>query len=101
MVIDRNGLQGFGESEAVLRLEPLGGKLEAFGWAVAHVNGHDVDALRAALSADARFPGKPLAVIADTVKGKGVSYLEGKLEWHYRSPNPEQLAAALAELGVS
>ena len=101
LVIDRNGLQGFGESEAVLRLEPLGGKLEAFGWAVAHVNGHDVDALRAALSADARFPGKPLAVIADTVKGKGVSYMEGKLEWHYRSPNPEQLAAALAELGVS
>jgi transketolase len=100
MIVDRNGLQGFGESEDVMRLEPLTSKLEAFGWAALKVDGHDVGQLRDAFSAERRRTAKPLAVIADTVKGKGVSYMEGKLEWHYRSPDAEQLACALAELGV-
>jgi transketolase len=97
-IVDRNGLQGFGASEEVLRLEPLAAKFEAFGWSVTTVDGHDHDALRAALSADATVSGKPRAIIADTIKGKGVTYMEGMLEWHYRSPNPEQLAQALLEL---
>ena len=100
MIVDRNGLQGFGESEDVLRLEPLAAKIEAFGWDVVSLDGHDHDALRAAFSVDATVPGKPKAIIADTIKGRGVSFMEGKLEWHYRSPSPEQLAQALAELGV-
>jgi transketolase len=99
-IVDRNGLQGFGESESIMRLEPLTAKLQSFGWAVREVDGHDIGALRGALAPDARTAGKPLAVIADTVKGKGVSFMEGRLEWHYKSPNPEQLAQALAELGV-
>jgi transketolase len=101
LIVDRNGLQGFGESEDVMRLEPLAQKFAAFGWAVETVDGHDVDALRDVLSIRDHLSGKPLAIIADTIKGKGVSFMEGKLEWHYRSPNPEQLAQALAELGVS
>jgi transketolase len=101
LIVDRNGLQGFGESESIMRLEPLAAKLEAFGWATREVNGHDLGELRGALSPEARVAGKPLAVIADTIKGKGVSFMEGRLEWHYKSPNAEQLAQALAELGVS
>jgi transketolase len=100
MIVDRNGLQGFGESEDVMRLEPLAAKLEAFGWDVMTVDGHDCNQLRTALARDATVAGKPRAIIADTIKGKGVSYMEGKIEWHYRSPNAEQLAQALAELGV-
>ena len=101
MIVDRNGLQGFGESEDVLRLEPLADKLKAFGWAVSTVDGHDYDELAAVLRPEARVPGKPTAIIAKTIKGKGVSFMEGRLEWHYRSPDPEQLAQALAELGVA
>ena len=101
VIVDRNGLQGFGESEQVLRLEPLAAKLEAFGWDVTTIDGHDHDALRAALDRGATAAGEPRVVIAETIKGKGVSYMEGKLEWHYRSPDPARLAQALAELGVS
>lgn len=100
MIVDRNLLQGFGGSEEVLRLEPLAAKLEAFGWEVRTVDGHSVAALRSALSTEARVAGRPLAVIANTVKGKGVSFMEGKLEWHYRSPSSDELARALAELGA-
>lgn len=100
MIVDRNGLQGFGESETVMRLEPLAEKIRAFGWDVSTIDGHDHGELRKALSLDATAVGKPRAIIANTIKGKGVSYMEGRLEWHYRSPSPEQLAQALAELGV-
>jgi len=101
MIVDRNGLQGFGKSEEVLRLEPLSAKLEAFGWEVVTVDGHNHGGLSSALSAGATVAGRPRAIIANTVKGKGVSYMEGKLEWHYRSPSPDQLAQALAELELT
>ena len=71
----------------------------AVGWAVREVDGHDHEALSSALSAMPWSPGKPSVLIAHTIKGKGVSFLEDRVEWHYRSPNDEQLAAALAELG--
>lgn len=100
-IIDYNKLQSLGTVAGTLGLEPLGEKLVAFGWAVREVDGHDHDALAAYLSADIWEVGKPQMLIAHTVKGKGVAYMENKVEWHYRSPNDEQLAEALAALGES
>jgi transketolase len=95
-VVDANGLQGFGRSEDVLSLEPFVEKWEAFGFHVSECDGHDFDALHAALSASA--DGRPRCLIARTVKGKGVSFMEDKLEWHYWPLTDAQYAAALAEL---
>jgi transketolase len=99
-IIDYNKLQSLTTVEQTLRIEPLADKLIAFGWAVREVDGHDHDTLSSALSAVPWSPGKPSVLIAHTTKGKGVSFMENRVEWHYRSPNDEQLAAALAELGV-
>lgn len=100
-IIDYNKLQSLGTVASTLGLEPLADKLNAFGWAVREVDGHDHEALAANLSADQWQPGKPQMLIAHTIKGKGVAYMENKVEWHYRSPNDEQLAEALAALGES
>lgn len=98
-IIDHNKIQSFGSVDEVLSLAPLGDKLRAFRWAVVEVDGHDHNSLRAALTQGPLQPGRPTAVVAHTVKGKGVSFMEHQLAWHYKSPNDEQLAAALAELG--
>jgi len=95
-LIDCNGIQSFGRVSEVLELEPFADKWRSFRWEVREIDGHDHDALRAALSdppADA-----PCVLLCRTVKGKGVSFMEDSLAWHYKSPNQEQLAAALAEL---
>lgn len=99
IVVDRNRMQALGHTSDVLDLEPLASKFEAFGWAVRTVDGHDATALREALETLPFTAGKPSVLIADTVKGKGVSFMEDSLLWHYRSPSDEELAAALAELG--
>ncbi len=96
MVIDYNKIQSFGHVEDVLGLEPLADKLTAFGWAVAEVDGHDHEALKTVFS---MATSQPLAVIAHTVKGKGVSFMENQLAWHYKSPKHDEYALALAELG--
>lgn len=96
-VVDVNGLQGFGNTEEVLDMHPLEDKFTAFGWDVASLDGHDHEALFADLSPKAS--GKPRAILAHTVKGKGVSFMENQLAWHYKSPNVEQLALAKKELG--
>jgi transketolase len=98
-IIDYNKLQSLTSVEKTLRVEPLADKLTAFGWAVRELDGHDHTALADALGSTPWQPGKPQAVIAHTIKGKGVSYMENKVEWHYRSPSPELLAQALAEIG--
>jgi transketolase len=97
-IVDYNKLQSLGTVEDTLGIEPLGDKLRAFGWAVREVDGHDHAALAEALSAARWQQGKPQLLVAHTVKGKGVAYMEGKVEWHYRSPTPELLAEALAAL---
>lgn len=99
-IIDYNKLQSLTTVDQTLRIEPLAEKLTAFGWAVREVDGHDHKALFMALNTVPWSPGKPSVLIAHTIKGKGVSFMENRVEWHYRSPNDEQLAAALAELGV-
>lgn len=98
-IIDYNKLQSLTTVDNTLRIEPIADKLTAFGWSVREVDGHQHDALFGALNSVPWSPNKPSALIAHTIKGKGVSFMENKVEWHYRSPNDEQLAAALAELG--
>ena len=96
VVIDRNGLQSLTTTELTVRLEPLGDKWRAFGWRVVEVDGHDHDGLRRALSAQ---PGRPLVVVANTVKGRGVDFMENEVPWHYKSPDQDELASALRQLG--
>ena len=100
LIIDANGMQAMGRVEEILTLEPLAQRFEAFGWAAATVDGHDYDALSDVLSRVPLHIGKPTAVIARTVKGKGVSFMQGKLSWHYQTPTDDELKAALAELGA-
>ena len=95
-VVDANGLQSLTTTEATLNMGSLRVKFEAFGAEVSEVNGHDHAALRAALTAvEGR---RPKVVVAHTTKGKGVSYMENSVDWHYRSPSDDQLARALAEI---
>ena len=96
LVVDKNGIQSFGDTKDILDLEPLRAKFESFGWEYLDVDGHSIDALFNALtSSDLN---KPRAIIAKTTKGKGVKSMENKLEWHYKSPKPENLQAYLSEV---
>lgn len=97
-IIDYNKIQSFGSVAEVLELEPFAEKWRAFGWEVTELDGHDHAALTAALQVGRSVEGKPHLVLAHTIKGKGVSFMEGQLAWHYRSPSPEQLEQALQEL---
>jgi len=99
VVVDCNKIQSLGHTREVLNLDPLGEKWRSFGWHAVDVDGHDVEALVETLSGVPLAKGRPTCVVAHTVKGKGVSFMEGSLLWHYRSPHGDELAAALAELG--
>lgn len=98
-VVDYNKIQSFGSVSEVMALEPLADKLRAFNWNVEEVDGHSHVALRDVLGrAKQRRPGRPTCVIAHTVKGRGVSFMENNLVWHYRSPSDAELLEARAEL---
>jgi len=97
-IIDYNNLQSLTTVAETLALEPLEEKLRAFGCAVREVDGHDHAALHEHLRALPWEPGKASVLIARTTKGKGVSYMENRVEWHYRAPNKDLLAQALAEI---
>jgi len=97
-VVDYNKLQSLTRVSETLELEPFADKWRAFGWEVAEVHGHDHDQLAEHLDFTAWESGKPRCVIAHTTKGKGVSFMEDKVLWHYRSPQGEEYEAALAEL---
>jgi transketolase len=97
-VIDYNKLQSLTTIDSTLGLEPLVDKLKAFGWSVREVDGHDHDALCEALGSTPWNAEQPSLLLAHTIKGKGVSFMENQVAWHYKSPNDEQLAEALAEL---
>jgi transketolase len=98
LVLDRNELQITGGTESVCALEPLAEKLRAFGYAVREVDGHDHAALLDVFAAVPFEPGRPSAVLARTVKGRGVSFIENDVRWHHRVPKPEELERAMAEL---
>ncbi len=97
-IVDYNKLQSLTTVANTLGIEPLCDKFTAFGWNVREVDGHNHRALIQELGNTPWCRGKPSMLIAHTVKGKGVSYMENKVEWHYRTPNVDQLAQALAEL---
>lgn len=97
VIVDRNGMQAMGYCEEILPMEPLVEKWESFGWKVIQVeNGNAHDQLRSAFFTSA--DGKPRCIIANTVKGKGVSFMENQLLWHYRDPQGEYYDRAIAEL---
>jgi transketolase len=100
-IIDRNRLQISGSTEDVMSLEPLAEKWAAFGWHVVSIDGNDIEALVKAFEAVPEVPGQPTLVMANTVKGKGVSFAENVAHWHHHVPNDEQLAQALAELSAA
>lgn len=97
-IIDYNKLQAFGRTNEVLNLEPLKKKWEDFGWQVKEIDGHNFAEIEKSLSQIPFKEGKPSLVIAHTVKGKGISFMENKLESHYLPPNKEQYLRALKEI---
>jgi transketolase len=99
LIIDRNRLQQGAETEQTISLEPLAERWRAFGWAVREVDGHDLYQLTEVLRAIPFEPGRPNCILAHTRKGRGVSFMENRVEWHHRVPTDEELAAALEELG--
>jgi transketolase len=98
-IVDYNKLQSLTSIEKTLGLEPLRAKFEAFGWNCIEVQGHDHSAILEALQRPTAFE-QPKMILAHTTKGKGVSYMENQVAWHYRSPNAELLAQALSELEI-
>ena len=97
-IIDYNKWQATGRSQEVMALEPLAAKWSAFGWHAQDIDGHDHSAIGRALTSARKESNRPSVIIAHTIKGKGVSFMEDDNNWHYRTPNSEELAAALVEL---
>jgi transketolase len=99
-IVDRNGLQIDGATEDVMSLEPFADKWRAFGWRVVLIDGHDFPQILSALTESREQPvlGQPTLILAKTVKGKGVSFMENQVKWHGTAPNAEQAEAALKEL---
>ena len=97
VIVDNNGLQIDGSNDEVMSLGDLAAKLRAFGFDLHELDGHDLDAIEAVLSAPVAA-GKPRAILAHTVKGKGVSFMENQVGWHGKAPNEEQRQQALKEL---
>jgi len=98
-IVDRNKLQLDGPTESIMSLEPLPDKWKAFGWHVIEANGHDVRDILGTLDQAKEIKGKPTVIIAHTVKGKGVSFMEGAVGFHGKAPNKEQYEQAMKELG--
>lgn len=100
VIIDHNKLQAMGKLDEIVGLESFSEKWRAFGWEVAEVDGHDMDALRTVFKKLPLAPGKPNCIIAHTVKGRGISFMENVPIWHYRQPKPEEMRLACEELGL-
>ncbi len=100
-IVDRNGLQTDGTTEEVMPVEPLANKWRDFGWNVLEVNGHSIAELLGAYDAALSHANQPTVIVARTVKGYGVSFAAGKVQWHNQALSQEQMEIALAELGES
>jgi transketolase len=98
LIVDNNGLQNDGYTKDVMPMERLDDKFRAFGWEVVRINGHKMEEVLAALEQGKANKGKPFCIIADTVKGKGVSFMENVRGWHGKPPTDEQLEIALKEI---
>ncbi len=99
--VDWNGLQIDGPVAEIKSIERIGERFAAFGWHVVETDGHDIPAIMAALAEAKRAKGRPTVVVARTVKGKGVSFMENQVGWHGTAPKADQVQAALAELDAS
>ena len=97
-IIDHNKLQITGTTSQVCNTDPIDKKFESFGWAVKHVDGHDYDELLKTFDALPFEQGKPSLIVAHTVKGKGISYMENNVKWHHGVPSKEQFEEALGQL---
>ena len=100
VLIDHNGLQIDGPNEKVMGLGSIPDKLRAFGLNVFQIDGHDFQAMEKAFDAARQIKGKPSAIVLETTKGKGVSYMEGQVGWHGKAPNDEEYARGMAELSA-
>jgi transketolase len=98
VIVDYNKIQSLGRVKDVIDLDPLAEKWRAFGWGAVELNGHDLKAIDRTFTALPLTPGRPSCIVAHTVKGKGVSYMEDKLKWHYSAPKGDELTQALAEV---
>lgn len=98
LIVDNNGLQIDGANAEVMNVDPIGDKFKAFGWHVLEIDGHDFVQIRAAIDLAQNLTCKPTAIIAKTVKGKGVSFMENQVGWHGSAPNQKQKEEAIAEL---
>lgn len=99
--VDRNNCQIDGTCDEIMPMEPLGERFAAFGWQVFETDGHDIDALLTTIEAALQVKDKPAMIVATTVKGKGVSYMENRFEWHSGKVSQEQYEQAVQELGVT
>jgi len=99
VIVDYNKIQSLGTVKEVMDLEPFADKWRAFGWRVSEIDGHDVETIASTLAKVPFETGKPSCIIAHTIKGKGISFMENDLLWHYRTPQGDEFLAALAELG--
>ena len=99
-IVDFNGLQIDGDITKVMNPTPIDKKFEAFGWNVVICDAHDFDSIEAAFNNAKATKGKPTAIIAKSIKGKGVSYMENNAGWHGKAPNAEEYAVAMKDLGV-
>lgn len=98
-IIDWNGLQIDGKNDDVMTVKPIDKKFESFGWNVISIDGHNIGQIIEALAQAREFKGKPTAIIAKTIKGKGVSFMEDVAGWHGKAPNDEEAKGAVKELG--
>ena len=101
VIVDFNGLQAMGRVKDILNIEPLKDKWQAFGWEVREIDGHNFKEIEKALAESAPEEGKPRVIIARTIKGKGVSFMEGNNLYHYKAPSDEEYRKALKELELN
>ena len=101
VIVDHNGLQIDGSNEEVMSLGDLPGKLRAFGLEVSQIDGHDFQAMEGAFAAARQVKGKPFAIVLETTKGKGVSYMEDQVGWHGKAPNDEEYAKGMEDLNAA
>lgn len=100
-ILDRNGLQIDGPTEEIMSIEPIAEKWRAFGWHVLEIDGHNHEEILSAFEKAQRVSGKPTMIIAHTVKGKGISYMEGTLSFHGKAPSKDELVKAHTELDIA
>ena len=98
-IVDNNGLQIDGPTSSVMCVDPIPDKFRAFGWDVYEIDGHDMEAIVDTLDRASHHKGRPTVIVAKTIKGKGCSLFEGKVEFHGTPPSDEELKVALAEIG--